>query len=57
LRSRPSREAAVLDCVYNGHTYMIVDGPFEPGTGEDWIKVTSPTTGTGWALADHLFPV
>ena len=46
----------MLDCVYNGHSYAIVDGPFDPGTGEDWIKVTSPTTGTGWALAENLYP-
>lgn len=56
LRTRPSREANLLDCVNNGHVYSIVDGPFDPGTDEDWIKVTSPSTGTGWALAEHLYP-
>ena len=56
LRTRPSREANVLDCVNNGHVYSVVDGPFDPGTGEDWIKVTSANTGTGWALAEHLYP-
>jgi len=56
LRARPSREAAMLGCVENGHMYTIIDGPFDPGTGEDWIRVSSPSTGTGWALAQYLYP-
>ena len=32
-----------------------MDGPFDPGTGEDWIRVTSASTGTGWVLADHVY--
>ncbi len=56
LRARPSREATVLDCVSNGHLYTIVDGPTDAGTGEDWFRVTSPSTGSGWVLAQHLFP-
>jgi hypothetical protein len=56
LHVRPSRDADSLACVENGHEYAVVDGPFDPGTGEDWFKVTSPTTGTGWALAGHLYP-
>lgn len=55
LRDRPSREAAILDCVSNGHLYLVTDGPFDPGTGEDWFEVYSPATGSGWALADHLY--
>jgi hypothetical protein len=57
LRARPSREAATLACVDSGHEYIVVDGPFDPGTGEDWLKVTSPCTGTGLALAVYLYPV
>jgi hypothetical protein len=34
----------------------IVDGPFDPGTGEDWFEVYSASTGTGWALAEYLYP-
>lgn len=56
LRSRPSFEAASLACVETGHTYAVLDGPFDPGSGDDWFRVTSPTTGTGWVLAAHLFP-
>ena len=56
VRSRPSREAASLACVSNGHIFTVVDGPFDPGTGEDWFRVTSSSTGTGWTLADNLYP-
>lgn len=55
LRATPSREGAILACVQNGHRYLVVDGPYDPGTGEDWFKVTSGATGSGWALADHLY--
>jgi hypothetical protein len=57
LQSRPTDEASTISCVGNGHVYSVVDGPFDPGTGQDWFKVTSPTTGTGWAPAEHLFPL
>jgi hypothetical protein len=57
LQARPSHDAVALDCVENGHRFTVVDGPFDPGTGEDWFKVTSPPTGTGWLLAEHLYPV
>ena len=56
VRVRPSAEAASLDCVTNGHLYAVLDGPFDPGSGDDWFRVTSPSTGSGWALADHLYP-
>jgi len=56
LRSRPSADAMGLDCVENGHIYAVLDGPFDPGTGDDWFKVTSPSTGTGWTLAENLNP-
>ena len=55
LRATPSREGTVVACVKNEHRYLVVDGPYDPGTGEDWFKVTSPSTGTGWTLADHLY--
>ena len=57
LRGRPSAEAPVLSCVDNGHVYTVLDGPFDPGSGDDWFKVTSPSTGTGWTLAKHLYTV
>jgi hypothetical protein len=56
LQSRPSADATRLSCVANDHRYVVLDGPFDPGTGDDWFKVTSPSTGTGWTLAAHLFP-
>jgi hypothetical protein len=56
LRTRPSDEAPSLDCVEDGHVYAVLDGPFDPGTGEDWFRVSSPSTGSGWARADHLYP-
>jgi len=57
LRSRPSPEAAELACVGNGHVYAVVDGPFDPGAGGDWFRVSSPTTGTGWVQANYLHPL
>lgn len=57
LRAAPSRRAAIRTCVANGHRYGIVDGPFDPGTGEDWFEVWSPSTEGGWVLADHLRPI
>jgi hypothetical protein len=56
LRQRPSPESSSLACVGNGHQFTVVDGPFDPGSGDDWFKVTSPTTGTGWIPADRLYP-
>jgi hypothetical protein len=56
LRARPSSDAPILDCVENGHVYAVLDGPFDPGSGDDWFKVSSPGTGTGWAQAKHLYP-
>lgn len=56
LCATPSRSAATLTCVSNGHAYVIVNGPLDPGTGEDWFEVYSSSTGGGWALAEHLFP-
>jgi hypothetical protein len=57
LRSRPSGEATALACVANGHLFTVVDGPFDPGDGDDWFKVSSPTTGTGWVQGGQLFPL
>ena len=57
LRSRPDADAPILSCVGNGHDYAVLDGPFDPGSGDDWFRVTSPGTGGGWARADYLFPV
>jgi hypothetical protein len=56
LRNRPSAESPILSCVGNGHRYAVLDGPFDPGTGDDWFRVSSPSTGSGWALAEHLYP-
>ncbi len=56
LRASASREAPMLACVKNGHEYHVLDGPFDPGTGEDWFEVYSASTGAGWALAEHLYP-
>jgi hypothetical protein len=56
LRNRPSAESPILSCVGNGHMYAVLDGPFDPGTGDDWFRVSSPSTGSGWALAEHLYP-
>jgi hypothetical protein len=56
LRTSPSRDASQLACVPNGHDYTVEDGPFDPGTGEDWFNVYSPSTGQGWALAEYLYP-
>jgi hypothetical protein len=56
LRSRPSSEATSVNCVPNGHTYTVLDGPLEADPGEDWFRVSSPTTGTGWAAAASLYP-
>lgn len=55
LRESPSRDAPILACVGNGHVYRLMNGPFDPGTGEDWFAVFSPSTGYGWSLAEHLY--
>lgn len=57
LQPRPSREADALDCIQTGHRFTVVDGPFDPGTGEDWFKVTSTSTGTGWLPGEFLYPM
>jgi hypothetical protein len=56
LRTQPSRNAPITACVQNGYDYVLVDGPFDPGTGEDWFRVQGRGTGYGWVLAEHLFP-
>jgi hypothetical protein len=53
LRSSPSRDASFTHCVSNGHVYTILNGPINV-SGEDWFEVTSPSTGSGWVLADFL---
>ena len=56
LREEPSRNAAIDACVQNGYQYQIINGPVDPGTGEDWFGVYSQVTGSGWTLAEYLFP-
>jgi len=56
LRPRPSSEAPAIACVANGHDYTVLDGPLEANPGEDWFRVSSATTGAGWALATSLYP-
>ena len=56
LRIRPADDAPSVSCVENGHLYAVIDGPFDPGSGDDWFRVSSPGTGSGWALAEHLYP-
>jgi len=53
LRRAPSRQAHIDACVGNDARYVIYNGPFDPGTGEDWYYLVSPYNG-GWALADYL---
>ena len=55
LRSRPAADAPILACVENGHVYAVLDGPFDPGTDDDWFRVSSPSTGSGWAPAAGLY--
>jgi hypothetical protein len=56
LRARPAADAPILGCVGTGHTYTVLDGPFDSGEGDDWFRVSSPETGSGWTLAKHLYP-
>ena len=56
LRSRPDTDAPGLACVEDSHRYAVLDGPFDPGSGDDWFRVSSPETGSGWAPAEHLYP-
>jgi hypothetical protein len=53
LRSSPSRSASFTQCVSNGHVYTILNGPIDVNN-EDWFQVTSPSTGSGWSLAEFL---
>jgi hypothetical protein len=55
LRTEPNRNAPFEHCVANGHRYQVVNGPREEG-GEDWFQLSSPSTGSGWSLAEHLRP-
>lgn len=55
LRVTPSRSAVYTHCVANYHEYAILNGPLGVGA-DDWFKVFSPSTGSGWALAQYLFP-
>ena len=55
LRVQPSRQAVYHYCVSNHHDYVVINGPIEVA-GEDWLAVTSPTTGSGWSLAQYLYP-
>jgi hypothetical protein len=55
LRVQPSRNAAYHHCVSNHHDYVVTNGPIEVA-GEDWFGVTSPSTGSGWSLAQYLYP-
>lgn len=55
LRAFASRTAPFEHCVTNGHRYTILNGPIEV-SGEDWFEVWSAETGSGWVLAQFIFP-
>jgi hypothetical protein len=55
LRGDPSRRASFEHCVPTGHGLQIINGPREVD-GEDWFEVRSPSSGSGWALAEFLRP-
>jgi len=55
LRAAPSRAALFHSCVPNGYAYTVTNGPLTVGADE-WLAVTSPTTGSGWVLAQYLLP-
>jgi hypothetical protein len=55
LRAFASRTAPFEYCVTNGHRYTILNGPIEVA-GEDWFEVWSAETGSGWVLAQFIFP-
>jgi hypothetical protein len=56
LYHRPSAESPSVACVPSGHVYSVLDGPLDTGAGEEWFRVSSPTTGTGWTRAISLYP-
>jgi hypothetical protein len=56
LRAYASRNAPFEHCVTNGHRYTILNGPIEVA-GEDWFEVWSGETGSGWVLAQFIFPM
>lgn len=56
LRTYPSRDAPYDYCVPWGHAYEVINGPRTSAQGEDWIQVWSPSTGSGWSLANLLSP-
>lgn len=56
LYYHPSSEAPSVACVESGHAYTVLDGPLDTGAGQEWFRVSSPTTGTGWTIADALHP-
>lgn len=55
LRTLASRDAPFEHCVTNGQRYVILNGPIEVA-GEDWFEVWSAETGSGWVLAQFIFP-
>jgi hypothetical protein len=57
LRARPARFAVELACVEDGHDLEIVSGPFDPDGRDVWFEVWSPSTDSGWVLADELSAV
>ena len=58
LRSRPSATTPRRwTASRTGTSTPSLDGPFDPGSGDDWFRVTSPSTGSGWVPAEHLYPI
>lgn len=54
LLARPASGAPTVTCLPDGHEFTILDGPVDGDPGEDWFRVSSPETGTGWILAAAL---
>lgn len=57
LQARPTPAGATRACVDNGHEYEIVSGPYGRDPRQDWFEVDSPSTGSGWVLAEYLYPI
>jgi hypothetical protein len=56
LRSSASTSGTILAVLEQGHRLSIVSGPTS-GSGFDWYRVTSATSGTGYVADDFIAEV
>ena len=53
VRTEPSTSAVILGCFADGVLFQ-TDGRTDEGSGLEWLAVTTPAGGTGWAATEFL---